>query len=355
MSKILTTIIAVLVIILLANWFALFDGKVDVLWLGYKIETSVFFIALSFFLLFLILYLIYNLFKFILGFPSFFSKRLEKNILNKNLENLQYSVSALLSGDNETAKKYSSKLQINHKTNKNIAIIRDILETSIAQNDGNLLLAEKNYQKLLEQDSTRFFATQGLLNSSFIKGDINRAIEYAEDAYKLKPNIKNGAQSLLALYKKAGNWQKAEEFLKKYKRKYFFFSDKNNNFSADNELSNIYFEMAKEVKENRFLSDENIEICFRNLLKSISYNSENEDAILMLAEISLMNQKTNIAKSKIEKLWLNKPSESLAKAYLSLIIEKNETKNYTLKQKAVEKLKKINPDGRNYITANLDS
>ncbi len=353
MSKILTTFISVLVIILLANWFALFDGKVKILWFGYQIETSVFFIFLIFFILFLILYLAYNFSSFILGFPSFFSKRLEKNLLNKNLENIQYSVSALLSGDNETAAKYSSKLQVNQKTNKHIGIIKDIIESSVAQNEGNYKLAEKNYQKLLEENSTKFFATQGLLNSSFIKGDINAAIEYAEDAYRLKPNIKNGAASLLELYKKAKNWQKAEEFLKKYKRKYFFFSDKNNSFSADFELSNIYFQISKDVKETRFLSDVNIDICFKNLLKSISYNPENEEAILMLAEISILNGKNNIAKSKIEKLWLNKPSEALAKAYINLFQDKNDTKTYNLRQKAVEKLKKINPDGRNFIVENF--
>lgn len=344
MIKLLTYLLLVISLFLISTKLADYNGSVEISWLGYQVETSIIFLIFATLLALFILMLGYNILAFLFGFPSYFSKIIEERNKKKLFENLQISYTALLSGDYDTSAKYSGKIKLSKIADKNLLIMKEVLDSSIAKNEGNLIAAEKNYKKLIDDNSTRFFATQGLLNSSFLRGDINRAIEYAEDAYHLKPNVKDGAHSLLELYKKTENWDKAEEFLKKYKRKFFFSSDKYNNFSANKELANIYLQKAEGIKKNKLFSDENIENSYNLLQKSLRLAPDNTEALIYFAHICKLMKKENKAKSAIEHAWLNSPSEILADAYLSLINIRNDYDSYKAKNKALEKLEKINPE-----------
>ncbi len=349
MLKLITYFLFIIAIFLISAKLSHYNGSVEITWLGYQIETSLIFLLFTTLLVLFAGMLVYNILAFIFGFPSYFSRKIEKRNQNKLFENLQTAYTALLSGDYKASAKYADKIKLNKLTDKNLIIMKEVLDSSIAKSEGNLIIAEKNYKKLIDDNSTKFFATQGLLNSSFLRGDLTRAIEYAEDSYHLKPDVKDGAHSLLELYKKAEAWDKAEEFLKKYKRRFFFSSDKYNSFSANQELANIYLRKAENIKKNKLFSDESIEETYKLLVKSLDLYPENTECLIYFAHICKLLKKENKARSAIEDAWINIPSEALAEAYISLIIIKNDYDGYKAKVKALDKLRKINPESRHFL------
>lgn len=349
MLKLITLLLLALAIIYGVSSLFELGGTVSFLLLGYEIRTSFGFFILSLLLLIFLLAITFNILSFIFGFPSIFSRNFKKRKEEQNLKNLRLSYTALLSGDYKAAEKYSDELKLDNSSNENLKIMHEVLNSTIQRQEGNFLEAERGYKHLLENKQTKFFATQGLLNTNFLKGDIDKAIEYAEAAYKQKPDIENGAHSLLELYKKAEKWDKAEEFLISYRRKFYFKTDRNNKFNAREELADIYFKKASLITNNKLLNDQNLSDAYSFSYQSVQLSPENDTYIELFADLCKKLNKESKAKNVIEKAWSMAPSQNLANTYFSLFSSKNENKDFKEKSKAKRKLESLNPEGKDYL------
>ncbi len=355
MIKLITLLLLALTVVYGTSLIFGMGGSVEFLLLGYEIKTSFGFFLFSLFLLTLLIILFFNLLSLLLGFPSIFSTKYRKHKEDQNLRNMRLSYVALLSGDYKSAEKYAAHLKLTDRSNENLLIMQEVLNTTIQKQEGNFLEAERGYKHLLENKQTKFFATQGLLNSNFTKGDINKAIEYAEEAYKQKPDIENGAHSLLELYKKAEKWDKAEEFLKSYRRRYYFRTDMNNKFDDKKELAEIYFKKAILIKESALLNDDNLNEAYSLSYQSLRFSSDNEIYLELFVDLCKKLKKENKAKDAIENAWSMHPSQKLADMYFSLSYGKNDTKDFKEKTKAKRKLEILNPEGKDYLESFLIS
>ncbi len=328
------------------HWVVSNDGSVEFIWLGYNVQTSVAFFIFAITFVFILLLVIFQMLLAVIYLPKRVGKRYQDHLLEQSLKNLQTGYAALLSGDLDQAKKYSGKLA--EITVKNKAIGRSLenlsgmLAAKVAQEQGDLALAEDHFNKFLDNKKSRFFAVKSMLDNSFQQGKIDEAISYAQEAYELKPNVKDGAHSLLELYKKAGKLDMAEEFLNKYKRRHRIFKDKYNDINIERELCAIWLAKANEIYEN-----DNIRGAAeagKYLEKVIKYDSDNKETIILLLKIYKRLKLESRARKLVEGVWYKLQSVEVGLAYLDVFSATNYKDATKKKLRALNALKVITPD-----------
>jgi HemY protein len=332
------------------NWLFVNEGSVEFIWLGYKIKTTTtfFILAGSVALFFLILFI--QLLIILFSLPRRIRKKYHNHLLEQSLKNLQIGYAALLSGDMEQAKKYSQKLISDPSKNKSIGNLSNMLAAKVAQEEGNTAIAQDYFNKFLENKKQRFFAVKSLLDNAFSQGDIESAMNYAEEAYRLKPNVKAGARSLLELYKKAGRFDRAEEFLKKYKRRHLFLPDKYNDIDVEKELGFIWFAKAKEIFDNdnsiRIKDKANLTEAKKYAEKSLKIDPYNKEIIKLLLLIYRAMKLEGKAKHLIERTWNRVQSLEMGLVYLDSFAGNNPKDSAKKKLKAIQGLETIarNPE-----------
>ena len=328
------------------NWIVENDGTAQFIWLGYEVNTSIAFLIFALTAVIIALIVLLEIVVTLIMLPSRINKKYKTFQLEQDLKQLQTGYAALLSGDIHQAKKVTLKLASEKQSNKYLANLSDMLAAKVAIEEGNTLLAQDYFQKFSENKKQKYFAVKGLLDTAFKQGNIDEAIEYAEEAYELKPNVKNGAHSLLELYKKAGKLDKAEEFLGKYKIKYLLFKDKNNNIDVVKEEFDLWLLKAKDYYENSDGFRPSYELAKKYLGKCLKLSPNNKEVVLLMLKVckTLKDEKT--AKRTMEKAWDELQSYEVGAAYLDVITAPNYKDATKKKLKAIEGLKNIsfNPE-----------
>ncbi len=339
--RILLFLIFTALISLGINWVVENNGEISMVWLGYQITTSVAFVIFSLIFVMILLVVVLQLLYTLITFPSRVGKKLKEYKVEQNLKDLQIGYAALLSGDFDQAKKISHKLIDSPSKNKSIENLSQMLIAKVAQEDGNKQLADDYFDKFMAKGKTKFFAIKGKLDAAFKAGDVEEAISYAEEAYRLKPKTKDGAHSLLELYKKANKFDKAEEFLNKYKNKHRFFADKYNSIDVEKELADIWFIKAKEIYGTAGGFKVNLEKALKYVNKSLGFNPNRHEYIALALRICREMKNEKLAKTITEKAWRETQSIELGSIYLETISSTDPKESTRKKLKAIEGLSKI--------------
>jgi len=341
MLKLLILFIFALIISVIFLWLGENSGNVVINWLGYKISlSSNFFLAAVIILIFTVLLFI-TILSAIKNLPLVFKKNFFKRTEENNFKILEKGILSLLSSDNEEAKnnynKIKNSLPVNNEKYNNLFYA---FEAKLNQNEGNYLIAKNSYEKLAENKNTRFFAVKGLLEIASLSGDLSKAATHAEEAYKIKPDFKDGAHSLLELYKNSGEIDKAFNFINKYKNRFRFKKDHNNQIDTDKEISELWIRKVKKLESY----DENNQLkrifIFDLIIKSLKYNPQNIEAINYLFIYADKLKEYSKLKKYYRIFWSYQQNYELTKQYLMIL-----TKNHEKKKKIVEaelnKLQKI--------------
>lgn len=323
------------------NWVVENNGEISMVWLGYQITTSVAFVIFSLIFVVIIFVLVLQLLYTLLTFPSRVNRKLKEIKVEQNLKDLQVGYAALLSGDFDQARKISGKLIDSPSKNKSIENLSQMLIAKVAQEDGNKQLADDYFDKFMAKGKTKFFAIKGKLDAAFKAGEVDEAISFAEEAYRLKPKTKDGAHSLLELYKKANKIDKAEEFLNKYKNRHRFFADKYNSIDVEKELAEIWFAKAKDIYSSAGGFKVNLERALKYANKSLSSAPAKQEYVSLSLRIcrELKNEKQ--AKIIAERAWRETQTIELGQIYLEAIGSDNPKESTRKKLKAIEGLSKI--------------
>lgn len=343
MIKILTFFTLVIFIALGINWLNLNEGSVEFVWLGYQIKTNISFLVFAILVLLFIIIFALEILKSIFSLPQKAGKAYKNKQINNSLEQIKIGYAALLSGDLALAKKTSIKLLSCPKENKNIVELADILSAKVALEEGSYITANKYYDKLLTNKKNNYYAVKGKLENAFKNGDVETAISMAEKAYKLKPKVKDGAHSVLELYKKSGKIENAEKFLKKYKNKHSLFKDKYNAIDVKKEFSELNY-----IKAEAIINSQSNQ---KNLYKAMAFakNSfENADdkikVTLLILKICKILKDEKTAKKYVEKLWHISPDFECASNYINMLSATSTAELNKKKQRAIESLQNIKLD-----------
>jgi HemY protein len=122
------------------------------------------------------------------------------------------SLSAIASGDADTAEKFSKKARKKQHADHGMT---DFLDGVSARMKGDLTKAKKHFSSLSKEEHAASLGLRGLMQIGLDEGQMDRATIMAERAYKMHPKQRWIIKTLYKLHIQNRQWQKAEDLLPK--------------------------------------------------------------------------------------------------------------------------------------------
>lgn len=323
-------------------WFGENSGAIIIKWLGYKISISSNFFILGVIIIIITSYFLIWLLGAILKLPYSFRNSYRSMSEDRNYKLLERGILNLLATDVSEAKtdyeRIKNTLPKNNEKYKNLFYA---FEAKLNQAEGNYLLAKNSYEKLAENKNTRFFGVKGLLEVASLSGNMAQAANHAEQAYKLKPDFKDGAHSLLELYKNSGEIDKAFNFVNKYKSRFRFRKDHSNQIDTDKELSELWIRKVKKLESYDETNQLKRMFIFNHIIKALKYDPANYDAINYLLNYSEKLKEYSKLKKYYRIYWKYNQNFELTKKYLEILFKEGPKRKKLVKSELahLQKLK----------------
>src|SRR6266404_2527328 len=198
------------ILLAVAVWLAERPGQVSLVWLGYRIDTSVGILLALVLVLAVIVALLYRLWRFLVRSPRQIARARHDKRRREGYRALTQGMVAVAAGDAAEARRQSKKA----------GLLLDeppltlLLAAQAAQLDGDEAAARRYFEAMLERPETSFLGVRGLLMQAMRGGDDRAALSLAGRALAERPNTPWAAESLLDLQLRAGQWQAAAVTLK---------------------------------------------------------------------------------------------------------------------------------------------
>lgn len=207
-------LIAVVALAAAAVFFADNPGRVDIVWQGWQIDTSVGVLIAAAALTALLAVLALRLVSLILGWPGAFARRRRERRRRAGYEALTRGMVAVAAGEPHEAQRYARQAE---------ALLAEppltlLLSAQAAQLGGDETAAEKFFTAMLDSPQTEFLGLRGLFNQALRKGDQNAARRLAGRAAAMRPTAGWAMSSLFDLEARAQNWPAARDALERAAR-----------------------------------------------------------------------------------------------------------------------------------------
>lgn len=326
MLRVLLFIAALLIAGIVLSSIADIPGVVAIEWLGWYVETSIFFLMVVIGALFIVLFILYRLLDGILGFPRRFRRTRRLENYERGLSVLTEALAALSVSDTATAKK------LNRRAEKLLGTppITHLLAAQLARLEGDNAGAAAHLKPLLEHKETRFLAARGLLEHARKNGEIDKAIAYAEEAGHIRPDSSFAAIALIDLYTRQKRWQQVQGIIRRAKKHHALTSEE-----AKRYLALIDYQHGLMLYEN-----EDYEVALRYAKSAHKTLPGMVPAALLLARCySKLGQKRPIP-AVLSRTWKIAPHPSLALLLKKLFMDETPSKRL----KRIESLAAYNPD-----------
>jgi HemY protein len=209
---VIRAIVALVVIAAVAGIAVFFTGnpgRVEILWQGWQIETSVGVLIAAAVLAALAVALLLRLVRLIVGSPAAYVRRRRERRRRAGYQALTRGMVAVAAGDPQQARRYARRAE---------SLLAEppltlLLSAQAAQIGGDELAAKKFFTAMLERPETEFLGLRGLLNQALRDGDRTTARQLAERAVELRPNAAWAASSLFDLEVREQRWEAARASL----------------------------------------------------------------------------------------------------------------------------------------------
>ncbi len=194
-----------------AVFFADNPGRVDIVWRGWQIDTSVGVLIAVAALAALAVALVLRLISLILNSPGAFMRRRREQRRSAGYQALTRGMVAVAAGDPQEARRYARRAE---------ALLAEppltlLLSAQAAQIGGDELAAKKFFTAMLDRPETEFLGLRGLLNQAMRDGDRGTARRLAERAVELRPNTAWALSSLFDLEVRDQRWEFARNVLER--------------------------------------------------------------------------------------------------------------------------------------------
>lgn len=202
----------------LGLWVFNNPGDIQLDWLGYRITTSFWVMAVAVlgtilvgcFLFWVWLKVFYNI--------SLFGKKRSIKSQEKGLEALTKTIAAMSVRDYAGA---NDNLAQSRKLLGDIPL-NTMLDAHLAAKSGDKAKALASLQAMEEAPQTKFLAKSSLSAVARHDGEQDNALAYAKDAYQLRPDMKDPALSYLGLLLKTGDYEEARSLVTQASRQKTF-------------------------------------------------------------------------------------------------------------------------------------
>ncbi|MDA0902157.1 MAG: hypothetical protein O3B09_01945 [Proteobacteria bacterium] len=221
MFKLIFFSITALIIAICFSWLIENNGMIAINWLGYEVQTDILTAIAILFFTTIAIFIFINIFHSIISFkfklPRFFKKDVLKEkdkIIKKYQKAVQLLVDvslALNASDLPRAIKLEKEINdlIDDKN------LRKLLEAQIIYLKGNYSQASKLFAEF-DNKNAHNLALKSQLELALDNKKEGQAIQFAQEIISNEHRDEKTIQTLLKLYKKRGDWVKAEELVRKY-------------------------------------------------------------------------------------------------------------------------------------------
>lgn len=207
--RVLVWFIVAAAVMLGAVWLAERPGTLTAEWRGWRIDTSVGVVLVVVLLLMLAGIALWLTYRSIVGAPGAFLEGWGDSRRRRGYRELTQGLAAVAAGDGAEAQKHARKAE---------ALLSEpaltlLLSAQAAQLTGDREGARKTFTAMLEDDQMAFLGLRGLIAQSLRDGDQTRALDYAERAFKIRPQTPWVVHSLFDMQAQIGEWKSAQATL----------------------------------------------------------------------------------------------------------------------------------------------
>ncbi len=188
-------------------FFADQPGRVEIVWRGWQVETTVGVVVAAAALAALTAAFALWLASLAIGGPAAFLRRRRERRRRAGYRALTRGMVAVAAGDPQEARRCARKADA-LRADPPLTLL---LSAQAAQLDGDEGAAKKFFTAMLDRPETEFLGLRGLLNQALKAGDRGAARRLAERARVLRPDARWVSSSLLDLEARDGRWEAARD------------------------------------------------------------------------------------------------------------------------------------------------
>lgn len=194
-----------------ASWLGDHAGHVTLVWLGYEIETSMAVLLPALLVTFLLLWLILHWLYQLWSLPRRLGEKHHYNAQKKGMDALTQAMVAYSEQDAHSAQKSLDKARRYLADSP----LPGIIQLQIAAQEKNTGIAQKQFLKLEQYETTRPLALRGMIEQARLQGDMQTAQEKTRELLKFSPNHATSQQLATDILSYHRHWQEAIKWLKK--------------------------------------------------------------------------------------------------------------------------------------------
>ncbi|HUC73613.1 MAG TPA: heme biosynthesis HemY N-terminal domain-containing protein [Stellaceae bacterium] len=276
-------------------------GRVEIMWQGWQLDTSVGVLITAAALAALCVALVLRLLSLLLGSPRSLLRRRRERRRRAGYQALTRGMVAVAAGDPQEARRYARRAEV---------LLAEppltlLLSAQAAQIGGDELAAKKFFTAMLDRPETEFLGLRGLLNQALREGDRDTARHLAERAVALRANTAWAASSLFDLEARDRRWEAARDALEKVARRRFIAPE-----IARHHRGVILYELSRDAAAQR---DRQRALALAGEARSLT--PELATPVAHYARLLLAEGKAGRAAKAIEGAWRTAPHPELAQAY----------------------------------------
>jgi len=300
-------------------------GRVDIVWQGWQIETSVSVLVAAAALAALVAWLLVSTLWLILSGPRRVLRSRRARRRRAGYRALAQGMVAVAAGDAQEAQRFARRADV---------LLADppltlLLSAQAAQLDGDEGAAKRFFAAMLERRETEFLGLRGLLNQAMREGDRGAALRLAERAMALRPRTRWVTLSRFDLETREGHWEAARKTLAQLTRRQLVPRERGLHYRGviNHELSLAALESGDRSRAIALAAEAQV-------LAADLAGPAGHHARLLLAE-----RRTGRAAKAVERAWRTAPHPELAQVYRAI----HEDEPPLARVKAFERLAAQNP------------
>lgn len=328
MRKLLIFLLSI-VFLTYAVWYLLaLDSRITGEAFGYKFDGSSGIILGGLLLFFLLTIYLTHKIKDIMALPGKIREREAEAHRTRGMAALTRGLEAVAVGD-ASAASHHAKIARRHL--KDMSLTR-LLSAQASQLSGDEAAAKESFSAMLEAPETEFMGLKGLYLQAMAKGDHAAAKDYAERAFRLRPNARWAFESVVDLGLERGAWGETRAAIEKARRNNIISEGKANRATAALLTADAYAAATSEDTDTALKETE----AALKLAKGFS------PAAVLAAKLLAESDKTGKAAKIIETAFEADAHPALIRSYDKLYTDEPAEKRASLLRKLADK----NPSSR---------
>ena len=192
-----------------AAWLSERPGTVTAQWQGWRLDTSVGVLLVAVLILILLGVMLWLLYRWTVGAPGALLEGWGESRRRRGYRELTQGLAAVAAGDGVEAQKHARKAE-QLLSEPPLTLL---LSAQAAQLAGDPDGARRAFTAMLEDDEMAFLGLRGLIAQSLRAGHQAQALDYAQRAFRLRPQTPWVVHSLFDMQAQVGQWKAAQETL----------------------------------------------------------------------------------------------------------------------------------------------